>query len=121
MAAAVLGDWQRGWVVRALDELNALATDASGDASARIQWVNNLRHGRYGPVVKAESALALALVAAIEFAEIEHALRNEPAALAPWYLTAVRRLHNIGQVADSQLAAIRGEGGLYAALLQEQS
>lgn len=116
-----LGDWQRAWVVRALAELNALVPDASGDPSARVEWVNNLRYGRYGPVVKAESALALASVGAVDFIEIEYALRNEPTALAPWYLVAIRRLHGLSKVSDSQLAAIRGEGGLYATLLQEQS
>lgn len=114
-----LSDWQRAWIVRAFDDLGLLATTAPGDAHARTDWVASLRRGRHGPIVAAEAALALAGVEAVEFADVEFALRNQPAVTAPWYLTGIRRLHMLGRGSNKQYAAVRGEGGIYAALLPE--
>lgn len=116
-----LSDWQRTWVVHALDELGGLDPDAPGDVYQRVSWTSELRHSRCGPIVMAQAAMALASVGAIQFADAEYALRTQPAALAPWYLTAVHRLREIGDVSDDQYAALRREGGLNAALLPQEA
>jgi len=110
-------DWQRLWLLRGLDELSALAPEAPGDSQARVRWVSQLRHSRCGPSVVAEAAMALASVSEVEFAELEYALRNQPAALSAWYLKSIARLHQRGDMQAEQYAAVRGHGGLYAALL----
>jgi Reverse transcriptase (RNA-dependent DNA polymerase) len=116
-----LGDWQRVWVIRAFDELEALDPSAPGEPDRRVSWTSGLLHSRSGPIVAAEAALALAAVDATEFADLEYALRTQPVALVPWYLTAIQRLRGRGQVSDDQYAALRREGGLHAALLPEES
>jgi hypothetical protein len=117
IATVSLSDWQRAWIVRALGDLGLLDPGAAGDPSAAVEWVRSLRHGRHGPIVRAEAALALAAVDQIEYADLELGLRGEPAALASWYLVGIRRLHDRRGVTDDQLAAVRGEGGLNAAVL----
>lgn len=121
VARISLSDWQRLWVVRALDELGALRPDAPGNPSIRVDWVTSLRHGRHSPAVAAEAALALAAAGSIQFEDLEYALRDQPGALIPWYLGGIRRLSEAGIVTGKQYAAVRGEGGLFAALLPEQS
>jgi hypothetical protein len=121
VAKISLSDWQRVWVIRALDELKALTSAAPGDPAARTGWVTDLRHSRCGPIVYAEAAVALAAVGKIDFVELEYALRTQPAALTPWYLAGVRRLGGRGGATDDQYAAIRREGGLYTVLLPERA
>lgn len=115
-----LRDWQRLWVVRALDELEALKSGAPGNPSARVNWVTNLRHGRQHPVVMAEAALALSAGGSVSFAELEYALRDQPGALTSWYISGILRLKEFGTVTSSEYAAVYGEGGLFAALLPKE-
>lgn len=117
VADVSLSDWQRAWIVHAFDELGLLDPAAPGSPEGAVEWVAGLRHGRHGPVVVAQAALALAHFGRIEFSDLEHALRSEPGAMATWYLVAIRRLHDDEQMAEDQYSAIRGEGGLHGALL----
>jgi hypothetical protein len=116
-----LSDWQRVWVIHGFDELKALDAEAPGESARRVRWVTGLRHSRCGPLVAAEAALALTTIGAIEFAELEYAMRNQPAALLAWYLVGVQRLRERSAVSDAEYRAIRGEGGLYSVLLPEES
>jgi hypothetical protein len=118
VAKVSLSDWQRLWIVRALNELGALAQDAPGSPSIRVDWVASLRHGRHSPAVVAEATLA---ANSVQFEDLEYALRDQPGALTPWYLSAIRLLSDHGVVSDEQYAAVRGEGGLFAALLPRRS
>jgi hypothetical protein len=119
IAKISLSDWQRVWLIHALDALHGLHPESSGDPESRVVWTSGLRHSRCGPIVAAEAAMALADVRAISFADLEYSLRTQPAALAPWYLKAVRRLRAAGDVSDEQYAALQREGGLYSVLLSE--
>ena len=121
MTNITLSDWQRLWVVHAIDELEVLKPDAPGNSSARIEWVARLRHGRHSPVVASEAAFALASVGSISYDELEYALRDQPGALIPWYLGGIRRLYERGDATAKEFMAIRGEGGLFAALLPGSS
>jgi len=118
VADVAMSDWQRMWVVRGLTDLELLDPAVSHSASEMAGWVEALRHGRHSPVVRAEASLALAAAGRIDFRDLEHSLRGQPAALSAWYLVAIRRLHaRGGGVSDDQVAAIRGEGGLFASIL----
>jgi len=112
-----LSDWQRMWIARTIDELGLLQSDAPGNPSELRAWLTNLMHGRHNPIVAAEATMALAGIHGVDFADVEYRLRNEPAALATWYLTAINRLRTQGDVTEQQYTAVRGEAGLYAAVL----
>jgi hypothetical protein len=70
VAHVSLSDWQRVWIVRAMDELRLLESAALRNPSATIEWVAGLRHGRHSPVVRAEASLALATVGKITYEDL---------------------------------------------------
>jgi hypothetical protein len=121
IATVSLSDWQKLWVIHALDELKALDPDAPGDTHARKLWVHEVRDSRAGAIVIAEATLALSKIGAVEFDDVEYGLRTQPMALAPWYLAGVSRLRLRDEVTVQQYTALRGEGGLYTALLPDIS
>ncbi len=117
IAKLSLGDWQRVWIVRALDELNLLDPGAPGVVGRRAGWVAELQHGRYAEYLGAEALLALARPGLADALDIDHGLRERPAVLMPWHLAAVARMHTNGKLTNQEYAAYREEGSLQRALL----
>ncbi len=86
-------------------------------ASARESWARTQRERARSRPLGAEAALALAEVEAIEFEDLDHALRAEPEALAPWYLLAMKALvAGTGQHRD-RARAVRDSHPLNSILL----
>jgi hypothetical protein len=116
-----LNDWQRIWIARAVDELGLLESGSPGDQPLRVTWMSNLRHARHSPTVAAEAALALSAAGLIAFDDLEYALRDQPIALNPWYISAISRLHQQGMVTNEEYMAVHREGGLFAIMLPRLS
>ena len=116
-----LSDWQRIWVVRAIDDLRLLEPSSPADQTLRAEWISNLRHARHSPAVVAEAALALSAAGLIQFGDLDYALRGEPTALNPWYIDSIRRLHERGMVTPKEYRAVRSEGGLFTVMLPQES
>jgi len=112
-----LGDWQRLWVLTAVDDLSLLGDAAPGDVSSRASAVNQLLHGRHSALVASQALLTLAAGGYSTLEDVEHGLRERPDATKPWHLAALVRLHARGLVTPQQYSAYRDEGGLERTLL----
>jgi hypothetical protein len=108
---ANLSNWQRICLIRAISDLGLL-TEAP-----LVDWVQTHRGHQAEPAVRAEAALALAGVNRIDAEQLVLALDQEPSALACWYLTALRLLHDRRAIPGDMYDAVRDEGGLHAAIL----
>lgn len=84
---ASLGDWQALWIVYTMRQLLLMQ-----GAPARETWVRAQRERGRGRLLGAEAALALAEVGVGDFNDLDHALRSEPEALAPWHLLAMKAI-----------------------------
>lgn len=112
VAQASLGEWQALWVVYTMRQLGLLQ-----GAAGRQAWVRGQRERARSGLLGAEAALALADVGAVELEDLDHALRAEPEALAPWYLLAMKALvTSTGQHRD-RARAVRDSHPLNAILL----
>lgn len=112
VAQASLGEWQALWVVYTMRQLGLLQ-----GSSGREAWVRGQRERARSGLLGAEAALALAEVGAVEFEDLDHALRAEPEALAPWYLLAMKELVvSTGQHGD-RARAVRDSHPLNSILL----
>jgi len=116
-----LSDWQRIWITRSISDLNLLDSASAGEQALRLSWTENLRRTRHNPAVSAEAALALSTSGLISFSDLDYGLRDEPTALHPWYLEAIRRLYSHQMVTVKEYRAVRGEGGLFSAMLPSES
>ena len=109
---ASLGEWQALWAVYTMRQLGLLQ-----GSSPRQAWARTQRERARSRLLGAESALALADVGAVDFDDLDHALRVEPEVLAPWHLLAMKALvSTTGQHAD-RARAVRDSHPLHAILL----
>jgi len=109
---ASLGEWQALWVVYTMRQLGLLQGPPAREAWARAQ-----RERARSRLLGAEAALALAEVGAVEFEDLDHALRAEPEVLAPWYLLAMKALVNTTGLHGERARAVRDDHPLNAILL----
>jgi hypothetical protein len=107
-------------MARAIDELELLDSSSPGNQSQRVTWMKSLRIARHSPAVVAEAALALSTSGLISFDDLDFALREEPIALNPWYLSAISRLRQSGLMTPEEYMAVHREGGLFAIMLPRQ-
>jgi hypothetical protein len=105
---ATYNAWQRAWLVYVARSCDLLSNPMCASWLAQ-EWTSSS-----GDLLQAEAALALATIGAIDFGELDLALRVEPEAFAPWYVLAVGVLPG---VSAEQLAALRGSAPLYERLL----
>ena len=83
-----LGEWQAIWISHLCRKLDLLAANAKGC----LEWVKEQRERGRGRPLGAEAALALAGVCAIDFDDLDIALRAEPEALAPWFILGMKSI-----------------------------
>jgi hypothetical protein len=112
-----LSAWQRVWLMRCMDDLRASLALTPESATDFLDWVSTHRDSKFRPLVRAEAAYVLAGAGRLTCDELVHALDEEPAAVAPWYLLGLRRLRDLGVVDLDRFAAVRDQGGIHRALL----
>lgn len=112
-----MNDWQKSWLLYALQESGALKTGSAAEIEQRLVWVSSLKGS--APPTAAAAWHALALVGAATVSELVHALDASPSSLAAWYLDAVQVAYAMKPDKESlkMRQALSNENALYKVLL----
>ncbi|WP_206794314.1 RNA-directed DNA polymerase [Amycolatopsis sp. MtRt-6] len=109
-----LSDWQKIWLTYLLREIQIPANDISlcnAWLSAQLKMAEN-------DLFHAELSLALAEQGAIEFSDLDIALRVRAEAVAPWYLLAMRELISSGNAEQNRIQAVKSTSPFYKLILE---
>lgn len=107
-----LGEWQRIW----LTYVARSAGIARGNQS-RIEWLRSQLSGDTA-LLHAEATLALAEINAIDFDDLDVAVRVRPEPLMPWYILGMKALAAAGSVSTDKIAAVKQTAPIYRILLE---
>jgi hypothetical protein len=105
----VLNEWQRIWIVYVARSCRL------GEGDDRRQWLMQQHSSAPTGLLHAESALALAQIGAIDFSELDQALRTQPSALAQWYVLGIKDLPGLDPAVRE---AVKNSDPLYRVLLE---
>lgn len=115
--SVTMNDWQKSWLLYALQESGALKAGPAEQLQRRMTWVRSLRAS--APATAAAAWHALALAGAAPVAELLQALDIAPSSLASWYVDAVRVVYGAKPSKQSlkMRQCLSNENALYKALL----